>query len=147
MVKDDVIKQYLQNARGIAWDECHKIYVLMDDRQMELMAKYGYDRLIKAQDTTPEEMFNTLIWWYEDSCGLRFIEAVRTNESNPNKGFTSLVGQGEEWGGNESDTVEGISWEELSQLTHETQVEKFGWCMCEDGNNSSYFDCPIKENN
>lgn len=97
MVKDDLIKHYLESAKGIAWDNCHKIYVLMDDTQVKLMAEYGYDPLIKAQDTTPEEMFNTLTWWYEDSCGLRLIDAVETNESNPNAGFITLVAQGDDW--------------------------------------------------
>lgn len=38
---------------------------------------------------------------------------------------------------------ESISWGELAELTHKTQVEKFGWCMCEDneGNENPYADC------
>jgi hypothetical protein len=41
-----------------------------------------------------------------------------------------------------------ISWSELSELTHKTQVEKFGFCSCEDneGNENPYADCP-KGNN
>jgi hypothetical protein len=27
---------------------------------------------------------------------------------------------------------ESISWGELAELTHVTQVEKFGFCLCED---------------
>lgn len=27
---------------------------------------------------------------------------------------------------------ESISWAELAELTHDTQVERFGWCICED---------------
>jgi len=27
---------------------------------------------------------------------------------------------------------ESISWSELAELTHVTQVEKFGFCTCED---------------
>jgi hypothetical protein len=27
---------------------------------------------------------------------------------------------------------EPISWGELAGLTHDTQVEMFGWCLCED---------------
>jgi len=27
---------------------------------------------------------------------------------------------------------ESISWGELAELTHETQVERFGWCSCAD---------------
>jgi hypothetical protein len=27
---------------------------------------------------------------------------------------------------------DSISWGELAELTHETQVERFGFCSCED---------------
>jgi hypothetical protein len=39
---------------------------------------------------------------------------------------------------------DAIFWSELAQLTHVTQVERFGWCPCEDGE-GDYEDCPIKE--
>lgn len=37
-----------------------------------------------------------------------------------------------------------MSWGEIADLTHETQVEAFGWCPCEDndGNDMPYDDCP-----
>ena len=31
-------------------------------------------------------------------------------------------------------------WSELADLTHETQVAIFGWCLCEDGE-KIYSDC------
>ena len=36
------------------------------------------------------------------------------------------------------------SWQEMIDLTHATQVEKFGWCSCEDneGNDNPYEDSP-----
>ena len=39
---------------------------------------------------------------------------------------------------------ESISWGELAQLTHKTQVMRFGFCSCEDneGNENPYSDCP-----
>ena len=39
---------------------------------------------------------------------------------------------------------ESYYWSELADLTHETQVEIFGWCSCEDneGNENPYADCP-----
>jgi hypothetical protein len=39
---------------------------------------------------------------------------------------------------------ESISWSELAQLTHTTQVERFGFCTCEDneGQENPYADCP-----
>jgi hypothetical protein len=38
---------------------------------------------------------------------------------------------------------DSISWGELAELTHATQVERFGFCMCEDneGNENPYADC------
>jgi len=88
----------VQKAKAIAWDTCHKIYVLMDNEQVSKMIEYGYeDDMLKATDLTPEEMMNTLEDWYVNSCGLRFIEAVRTVEGDPNEGFTRLIAQGEEW--------------------------------------------------
>lgn len=39
---------------------------------------------------------------------------------------------------------ESMSWGELADLTHVTQVEKFNFCMCEDldGAEAPYLDCP-----
>lgn len=34
-----------------------------------------------------------------------------------------------------------MSWEEVANLTHETQVSTFGWCACEDAV-APYADCP-----
>ena len=44
---------------------------------------------------------------------------------------------------------EQLSWSELAELTHETQVAKFNWCMCEDneGNENPYTDCPTTGEN
>jgi hypothetical protein len=42
---------------------------------------------------------------------------------------------------------ESISWSELAELTHATQVEKFNFCICEDneGNENPYKDCPVEK--
>ena len=39
---------------------------------------------------------------------------------------------------------ESISWSELAELTHATQVERFGFCTCEDlePHEYPYADCP-----
>ena len=93
----DNVEQYVGKAKGIAFDTCHKIYVLMDDEQMEEMRGYGYDPLISAEDTTPNEMLSAVMEWYENSCSLRFVQAVHTNHEDPNAGFVSLIEQGAEW--------------------------------------------------
>lgn len=38
-----------------------------------------------------------------------------------------------------------ITWSELAELTHATQVERFGWCSCEEQEQFSYDDCPRGE--
>ena len=42
---------------------------------------------------------------------------------------------------------ESMSWSEVAELTHATQVERFNWCSCEDTepHEYPYADC-IKEN-
>jgi hypothetical protein len=86
----------VEMAKGIAFDTCHKIYVLMDDAQMEQMKEYGYDPLISSDEMTPSEMLNTLREWYDASCMLRFISGVRTVDGDPNEGFIDLIPQGAE---------------------------------------------------
>ena len=88
------VEEYLFDAKGIAFDECHKIYVLMDDEQMALMKEYGYDPLISSDTMTIDEMLDTLKVWYQNSCMLRFINAVSTNHEDPNLGFIDLIPQG-----------------------------------------------------
>jgi hypothetical protein len=94
-VFDTLVKERVSEAKAIAFDTCHKIYLLMDNEQVELMREYGYDPLITKEDATPDVMLATLQEWYEDSCGLRFIDAVSTNHENPNAGFETLIGQGD----------------------------------------------------
>lgn len=100
MIDWNVVQDALTDAKGIAFDTCHKIYVLMDDKQMELMKSYGYgdendpDTLVYASQMSAEEMFATVKEWYEDSCGLRFVQSVTTVDGNPNEGFADLIAQG-----------------------------------------------------
>ena len=93
----DNVEVALYDAKGIAFDTCHKIYVLMDDEQMTLMKEYGYDPLISAESSTTNEMLSAIMEWYENSCGLRFVQGVRTNHEDPNAGFVDLIPQGAEW--------------------------------------------------
>ena len=91
----DLVEEYLYDAKAIAWDECHKIYILMDDEQVALMREYGYDKLITHEQMSSGEMLDTVWRWYEDSCALRFVQAVATAYPDSNDGFTDLIAQGE----------------------------------------------------
>ena len=99
----DNVVAAVPGARGIAWDTCHKIYVLLDDGEVDLMREIGYDPLISSAEADPEQMLATLQDWYERSCPLRFINSVATNHNDPNAGFTTLVAQSfsgddDDWG-------------------------------------------------
>ena len=94
------VETAISQCKGIAWDECHKIYILMDDAQMDKMAEYGYDPLIKASDSNAYDLFAKVQEWYEESCGLRFVNAVQTVDGDPNLGFTDIIPQG--WGEDEA---------------------------------------------
>lgn len=91
----DLVRERVVDAKAIAWDTCHKIYLLMDDEQVELMRQYDYDPLITKDEMSSDEMLATLEKWFDDSCGLRFIDAVSTHPDDPNLGFETLIGQGE----------------------------------------------------
>ena len=96
MKNPDLIYERVSEAKGIAWDTCHKIYLLMDSEQVELMRIYGYDPLITTDQMSTDEMFEMVEDWYDSSCSLRFIQAVSTNHIDPNLGFESLVSQFED---------------------------------------------------
>ena len=96
MKNPDLVYDRINNARGIAWDTCHKIYILMDDEQVELMRGYKYEPLITTDQMSADEMFEMVENWYDISCSLRFIQAVSTNHIDPNVGFEHLIDQFED---------------------------------------------------
>ena len=97
-IKWDKVEDTLDSGdvRGIAFDGCHKIYVLLDDGQMRTMRAYGYgeDGSTLVESSNAAVLMATLRDWFDASCGLRFISSVRTVAGNPNEGFTELIEQG-----------------------------------------------------
>ena len=37
---------------------------------------------------------------------------------------------------------ESMSWQDIANLTHKTQVEQFNFCSCEEQEQFPYADCP-----
>lgn len=66
----------LERASTVAWDGCHKIYLNMDIEQTGKMVEYGYGNMVGG---TTESKQDAVFRWYEDSCSLRFIDAVFTD--------------------------------------------------------------------
>lgn len=94
MIDWDSVEDALENAKGIAFDGCHKIYVLLDDKQVGLMREYEYDHIVTRDEQDEEVMLTTLKDWFEKSCGLRFVESVESGHADANDGFTTLIEQG-----------------------------------------------------
>jgi hypothetical protein len=96
MEMDYRIEEYTNEAKGIAFDTCHKIYVLMDDEQVALMREYGYEKLITSDEMNADELRQQVMDWYHESCGLRFINAVSSDKSFGDDGWVTIIGQGED---------------------------------------------------
>jgi len=89
----DKLDGWVAMADSIAWDECHKIYILMDEAQTQQMRDYEYPKIFTKADSVNFE--DTLLNWFEDSCDLRFISAVSTEADGEQK-FHSVVEQFED---------------------------------------------------
>jgi hypothetical protein len=89
----------LENALLIAFDGCHKMYVAMDEEQAYwFRTNYNGTNCTDCTFTgTPKEMLDTLLAWWDESCGLKFIQSVVTDYDDPNAGFVSLISQGDAW--------------------------------------------------
>jgi len=95
MIDWTLVYDKMEDAKAIAFDTCHKIYVLMDDAQVAQMREYEYDPLYTKDEMSAGEMYETIKHWYAESCPLKFVEAVSTVDGDPNEGFETLIGQGE----------------------------------------------------
>ena len=78
----------IHDAHLIAWDGCHKIYIATDAVQAEWFVNAPYSHI---ETGTAEGMMDILGMWWEDSCGLRFINAVSGGMDNPK--FVTLIEQ------------------------------------------------------
>jgi hypothetical protein len=90
------VEAELLDAKAMHFDGCHKIYLSMDDAQVALSEIYGYD--------THAPNLDKLKGWYDQSCDLRFVTAVHTDEVDPNRGFIDLIPQG--WEDDDDDDEE-----------------------------------------
>ena len=96
-MSETALMEVLGSAKAIAWDTCHKIYIAMDDEQVEKLIEYGYEGdMLTSNSLTPEEMYDTLLDWWDNACFLRFIQSVTTT-ADPNDGYVDVIAQGEDW--------------------------------------------------
>lgn len=88
--QETTLDTLLTYAWSLSWDGCHKLYLNMDKAQHDKMMGYGYDLTII--NNNPYITTQKLEEWYEDSCSLRFIDAVFSNDDNTDK-FVTVVPQ------------------------------------------------------
>ena len=99
------VMKAVMDCEGVAFDGCHKVFILMDKAQMEKMREYGYgdktdfekgdSRLVWADDTKRSEMFDLVKQWYRESCMLKFVQSVATGD--PDDEYGNLVSQEQRW--------------------------------------------------
>lgn len=80
------VRNAVDRAVAMHFDGCHKIYLSMDKEQVAQSEEWGYDTV------TPN--FDVLKEWYEESCFLKFVNAVSTVKGEPNAGYEVLIPQG-----------------------------------------------------
>jgi hypothetical protein len=85
------VRENIGNTVAIAWCGCHKIYMAMDQQQ----ADWFYDNYKIVYQEKPELMLERLGRWYENSCNLRFIEAVYSTEDDHAE-FINMIRQFED---------------------------------------------------
>jgi len=103
-----LVREYTDEAKGIAFDTCHKIYILMDENQVDIMRGYGYgnendpDSLITSNQMNPAELATIVVTWFQRSCGLRFIQALSTGEQGEPV-FEDIIGQFDDYDDEDED--------------------------------------------
>ena len=89
MSKFEAVENAVKDAKLVAFDGCHKIYVAMDSHSAKELKGGGYTVL----KDDPRTMLKAVIKWYKESCGLRFVQGMSHNIIDPNLGFVDLIPQ------------------------------------------------------
>jgi hypothetical protein len=80
------VEAALPASKGMYHDGCHKIYLAMDDAENARFTAEDWE-FSNAPDLA------LLHIWFDNSCSLRFISAVRSNADDPNAGYEQLIAQ------------------------------------------------------
>ena len=91
------IRQTLKGgAISIVWeDQCHKIYILVDEQQHERFEAVKCESLIRVDDIGVHAAEAKLREWFDNSCHRRFIAALHFVPfgEDPAHGFETLIEQ------------------------------------------------------
>jgi hypothetical protein len=90
------VRDAMSVSVGVAYDDCHKVYILGDWQQVDKMREFGYETLVTTDDCNREELVIKTLEFFHDSCGLRFITHLVTTPEG--ELFNSIIDQFEEVG-------------------------------------------------
>lgn len=81
----DKIEERVDEIVAIAYDGCHKVYLALDSGEAEAFRRYGYgdgedSEFLWASTLHTVSIMDTLQHWYHDSCGLRFVTAIKDGQ-------------------------------------------------------------------
>jgi len=95
----------IMDCEGVAFDGCHKVFILMDKAQVEKMRGIGYgnktdfekgdSRLVTADVVRRSTLYQLVRDWYIESCELKFIQSIRTGD--PDDEFGNVISQEQRW--------------------------------------------------
>lgn len=88
--KFKAVRGEIGEARAVAFDGCHKIYLAMDDDSERWLEQEGYIVARGGSDLMLEAVKD----WYRNSCSLRFVQGVRHLPDYATFAFQDLVPQG-----------------------------------------------------
>jgi hypothetical protein len=80
----------LDNAVSIAWDGCHKIYILGDQVSHEEQIELGYTpELVEDKEAALARLWK----WWNSSCSLKFINRIEGSVKNKTETFFDVIPQ------------------------------------------------------
>lgn len=91
----DYSRKFVEVAHSIAFDGCHKIYILMDEEQTNKMVEYDYQP-VRTDQFSDLLLVKMIEEWWSQSCPLVFIQAVRSGPEGDE--FFDVVSQMREIG-------------------------------------------------
>jgi hypothetical protein len=88
--QETTAEEFMFQAYSVSWDGCHKLYLNMDVYQHDKMINdLGYDLTIV--NNNPYITTQKIQEWFDNSCSLRFIDAVFSDGDSDK--FVTVIAQ------------------------------------------------------
>ena len=86
----EAIDAYIGETVLVAWDGCHKIYMALDQSEANSLKRYEYPHIVEGDKL---DMLVALTRWWDASCSLRFINAIRYRPDGGGTEFIDVIPQ------------------------------------------------------